>query len=190
MAANDDQLILRICNHDLSAFDELYEKYQTAVYRFAYYLTQNQTEADDLFQETWLRAVRFLTNNPSVRDFKAWILTIAINLHRDQLRRKKIRRLFGFERSITPEEVNKHCADFAGNADFSQVAAVEISHALNAAITALPLKQRQIFCLKEIEGFKHSEISQMLKLPIGTIKSLLHRAIKKLQQQLADYRNS
>lgn len=52
MAANDEQLILRIYNHDLSAFDELYEKYQTTVYRFAYYLTQNPAEADDLFQET------------------------------------------------------------------------------------------------------------------------------------------
>ncbi|MDZ7332501.1 MAG: RNA polymerase sigma factor [candidate division KSB1 bacterium] len=105
MAATDDQLIQRIYNQDVSAFDELYEKYQTAVYRFACYLTQNRMEADDLFQETWLRAVRFLPNNPSVRDFKAWILTIAINLHRDQLRKKRIRRFFGFERSITIEKI-------------------------------------------------------------------------------------
>ena len=66
---------------------------------------------------------------------------------------------------------------------------VDIGLALNKAITSLPLKQRRVFVLKEIEGLKHSEISEMLNAPIGTIKSLFHRAIKNLQQQLAEFKN-
>lgn len=61
--------------------------------------------------------------------------------------------------------------------------------ALNKTITALPIKQRPVLLLKEIEGFKHSEISEMFNVPIGTIKLLFHRAIKNLQQELAKFKN-
>lgn len=192
MPPDDGELIQRIIHNDLRAFDELFNKYQNSVYRFACYLAQNRIEADDLFQETWLRAVRYLPTSSVIRDFKAWILTIVANLHKDELRKKKIRRLFSFHhadksvesknqreqldfesRLIVPDESNR----------------VDIGLALNKAIAELPIKQRQIFVLKEIEGFKHSEISEMFNVPIGTIKSLFHRAIKNLQQELAEFKN-
>ena len=96
MTPPDGELIQRISQSDLRAFDELFKKYQNSVYRFACYLTGNRIEADDLFQETWLRAVRYLPISSNIRDFKAWILTIVANLHKDELRKKKIRRLFLF----------------------------------------------------------------------------------------------
>ena len=193
MPPSDGELIQRIARCDLTAFDTLFQKYQNSVYRFACYLTQNRSEADDLFQETWLRAVRYLPTSAKIRDFKAWILTIVANLHRDELRKKKIRRLFLVHhhqdstsstdqlekldyqsQSIVPDESNR----------------VELGVALNKAIAKLPLKQRRVFVLKEIEGLKHSEISDILSAPIGTIKSLFHRAIKKLQLELADFKNT
>ena len=65
---------------------------------------------------------------------------------------------------------------------------VDIGLALNKAVADLPLKQRRVFILKEIEGLKHSEIAEILGAPVGTIKSLLHKAIKKLQQELSEFR--
>jgi RNA polymerase sigma-70 factor (ECF subfamily) len=192
MPPEDGELIQRIARSDLKAFDELFKKYQHSVYRFACYLTQNRIEADDLFQETWLRVVKYLPTNSTIRDFKAWILTIVVNLHRDELRKKKIRKPF----SLFQSDQDKSTADQLEKLDYEshplvadESTRVDIGLALNKAITTLPLKQRRVFILKEIEGLKHSEISEMLSVPIGTIKSLLHRAIQNLQHELAEFKN-
>lgn len=96
MPPEDGELIQRIVHNDLNAFDELFKKYRQSVYRFAFYLTRNRIETDALFQETWLRAIRYLPTSSNIRDFKAWILTIVLNLHRDALRRKKYGDCFRF----------------------------------------------------------------------------------------------
>ncbi len=190
MTPPDGELIQRISQSDLRAFDELFKKYQNSVYRFACYLTGNRIEADDLFQETWLRAVRYLPISSNIRDFKAWILTIVANLHKDELRKKKIRRLYFFHRPerLTPQSDQVDYESHPIEPDESN--RVDIGLALNKAIATLPIKQRRVFILKEIEGLKHSEISEMLNAPIGTIKSLFHRAIKNLQSELAEFRTT
>jgi RNA polymerase sigma-70 factor (ECF subfamily) len=185
----DGELIQRILNSDPNAFDELFKKHQTSVYRFACYLTQNRMEADDLFQETWLRAVKYLPTGSHIRNFKAWILTIVANLHKDSLRKKKVSRLFLIDRSEQPGENQLQKLDFESHPNaIDESNRVDIGMALKKAITTLPMKQRRVFVLKEIEGLKHSEISDMLNMPIGTIKSLFHRAIKNLQSELAEFK--
>jgi RNA polymerase sigma-70 factor (ECF subfamily) len=193
MPSPDGELIQRIAQGDLKAFDELFKKYQKSVYRFACYLTRNRIEADDLFQETWLRAVRYLPTSSNIRDFKAWLLTIVANLHKDELRKKKIRRLYLFLRSEESTSQTDHLEklDFESHSIVTnETNRVDIGLALNKAIALLPIKQRRVFVLKEVEGLKHSEISEILNVPIGTIKSLFHRAIKNLQQELAEFKNT
>jgi len=192
MPPADGELIQRITQKDTRAFDKLFIKHKDAVYRFAYYLTQNRHEADDLFQDTWLRAVKYLPSSSGIRDFKAWMFTIMANLHRDQLRKKKIRRMFSPQRSVETDSnadpfVNHESVAIPKVNDASTQ--IGINLALNQAIAQLPLKQRRVFVLKEIEGLKHSEISEILKVPVGTVKSLLHRAVKKLQEELTDFQN-
>jgi RNA polymerase sigma-70 factor (ECF subfamily) len=191
MPISDGELILGISQGDQRAFDQLFTKYQKSVYRFVYYLTQNSNKADDLFQDTWLRVVKYLPGTSGLRDIKAWIFRIAINLHRDELRKQRIRRPFRSQRLVTSE----YDGDEPSNLYHSIVPVskhdletIDIGPAINRAIAQLPVKQRRVFILKEIEGFKHREISNILGLPVGTIKSLLHRAIKHLQKELADYR--
>jgi len=192
MPPADGELIQRILQKDTQSFDKLFVKHKEAVYRFAYYLTQSHNEADDLFQDTWLRAVKYLPSSSGIRDFKAWMFTITANLHRDQLRKKKIRRMFSLQRpgesdsNIDPFENSNSIAVPKVNDASTQI---DINLALKGAIAQLPLKQRRVFVLKEIEGLKHSDISEILKVPVGTVKSLLHRAIKKLQEELAEFKN-
>jgi len=189
MPPEDGELIQRIVHKDLNAFDELFKKYRNSVYRFACYLTQSRIEADDLFQETWLRAVKYLPVNAAIRDFKAWILTIVANLHKDNLRKKKLRRLYLIHRSEEPGDNQSQKLDFESHSNMiDESNRVDMSLALNRAIAKLPIKQRRIFVLKKIEGLKHSEISDMLNVPIGTTKSLFHRAIKNLQSELAEFK--
>lgn len=157
----------------LSTFDALVEKYSTAVFGFAYYLTQNREDAEDLFQDTWLRVGKNLPGTEKLDRIKAWIFTIAANLHKDGLRKKRIRRLFLLKSPSDTPSLERDLA-YLGN-DLSQ------------AISRLPVRQRRVFILKEMAGFKQSEIGVILGIPIGTVKSLMYRAVKRLQRELAEY---
>lgn len=157
----------------LLAFEALYEKFGSAVFSFACYLTQDKEEAEDLFQETWLRVAKNLPENRRMHSIKAWVFTIVSNLHKDVLRKKRIRRLFRFDES-RPGLSEK--GDYSG-----------LEKDLFQAIAKLPSRQRRVFVLKEMAGFKQTEIGEILGIPLGTVKSLMFRAVKRLQRELAEY---
>lgn len=166
-------------------FDRIYQDHHRDVYRFALYLTHDRQETDDLFQDTWLRVVK---NRDRVRrsgNTKAWILTITMNLYRDKLRKKKVRNLFAFRKGgeIQALEQNKTYSD-------NPARRLELSTAGEAvmkAVETLSQRQKHVFLLKEVEGLQHSEIAGIMQIPLGTVKSLLHRAVKNLQKCLTDY---
>jgi len=174
---------------DQSSFDALYHRYKSMVFGFAYNVTKNQVEAEDLFQETWLRVVQNLPKI-NLQDFKAWIFTVTANLYRDALRKKRIRRLFFFEKS--EGSLNQRQISLPLTANETSYSKDESEHrdasrAISQAMAKLPGKQRCVFVLKEIEGFKYSEISEMLKIPAGTAKTLMHRAVRRLRRDLSEY---
>lgn len=172
------------------SFDEIYEMYKEPVFRLACALSDNARDAEDLFQETWLRVVRFRRGGPLTGDVKAWLFTITANLHRDRLRKKRIRKLFFLERA-------RSMADRAADADtgwesgtFSNkdfAARTDLRLCLHRAISRLPGRQREVFVLKDIEGYKHSEVGRMLGIPETTVRTLLHRAVKSLQKDLSAF---
>lgn len=190
MKPENSDLIQKKGRMDPMAFDDLYNKYRVSVYSLACYLTQNQREAEDLFQETWLRVVQNLHKTLNMRDLKAWIFTITANLYRDELRKKRIRRLFFLQKTITSDHRVERSNSKPGSGKLnttSETNRVDMCMAISQAMADLPDRQRLIFVLKEIEGFKHSEISEILGLPVGTIKSQMHRAVKQLQRDLWAY---
>lgn len=168
-------------------FDGIYDRYRGDVFRFLLGLTRNQAEAEDLFQELWLRVVRHGRVRPDKEDLRPWLLTIVLNLHRDMLRKKRVRRLFlvgryGEERSssLHPDGPVKRAAD---PARLNEEAALQRD--IDLAVASLPEKQRCVFLLSEVEDLRLAEIAAVLKVPVGTVKSLLHRAVKRLQRDLA-----
>jgi len=167
-------------------FDELYDEYKGSVYGLACYLTRNKNEAEDLFQETWLRVTENIHKISSAKDVKAWIFTIAVNLYRDDLRKKRIRKMF-FLKISTDSTHNDEmfmsalCSQKSSTANETNRA--DIRRIISKAMSNLPNRQRLVFILKEIKGFKHWEISEILGTPVGTVKTLQHRAIKRLQQE-------
>ncbi|MFZ2055420.1 MAG: RNA polymerase sigma factor [Candidatus Aminicenantales bacterium] len=168
-------------------FDEIYDRYRADVFRFLFYLTRDQAEAEDLFQDVWLRVVRHGPPRPDREDLRPWLLTIVLNLHRDGLRKKRVRRLFlvkryGLEksRSVRSEQRSPLSAD---PANLSEQAALQRD--IDQAVAALPEKQRRVFLLSEVEGLPQAEIAAILEVPLGTVKSLLYRAVKRLQRELA-----
>jgi len=171
-------------------FDNLYQKYQTAVFSFAYYLTQNRGDAEDLFQDAWLRIVKNLPDKVNKQSIKAWIFTIVINLHRDALRKKRIRRLFLLQKSMSPDNKNSifPVPQYTPKSNSPDEALqAEIRRDIAQAMARLPDRQRSVFVLKEIAGFKQAEIGDILGIPVGTVKSMMHRAVKQLQLELSKY---
>ena len=170
-------------------FDEIYDRYRADVFRFLFSLTRNRAETEDLFQEVWLRVVRHGPSRPDREDLRPWLLTIVLNLHRDVLRKKRVRRRF-LERG---HDLGKRRASRSGRgsaepsdpACLSEQAAVQ--HDIDQAVAGLPEKQRRVFLLSEVEGLRQAEIAGALEIPVGTVKSLLHRAVKRLQLELAAY---
>ncbi len=164
-------------------FDELYSRYKAEVFHFACYLARDRGEAEDMFQEVWLRVAKHPPEKGIGEDLKPWLLTVLVNLHRDRLRRTRIRRLFLFraagQKPADPGEVG---ADPAWDAE--QAA---LQRSISLAIARLPERQRRIFVLKEVEGLRQAEIAEALGIPVGTVKSLLFRAIRRLQKELSEY---
>lgn len=171
-------------------FDDLYANYRSAVFSFACYLTKNRGEAEDLFQETWLRVVHHLPKKVEKQSAKAWIFTITANLHRDALRKKRIRRVFFLQKA------SRHAQD-EGASSFlfgsripdveNRADRVDMRRDIAQAMERLPVQQRGIFALREIEGLKYAEISEIYGIPVGTVKSLMFRAVRRLRRELSGY---
>ena len=164
-------------------FDELYNQYKTMVFSFAYHLTQNQGEAEDLYQETWLRIANKFPGGIKKQTVRAWIFTIISNLHKDSLRKKRVRRLFFLNEGKSFPQ-----GDSVTTGPPDEAEQAQIGKDINRAIALLPERQKRVFILKEMAGLKQAEISETLAIPKGTVKSLMHRAVKCLQKELSAYR--
>ena len=172
------------------AFDNLYKKYQNAVFGFAYYLTQNRGDAEDLFQEAWLRIAKKLPDEVNMQSIKAWIFTVVANLHRDELRKKRIRRLFFLQKAMSLEKENTMfpvLPDQPVSINPEEVNQTDMGRDIAQAMARLPDRQRRVFVLKELADFKQAEISDILGIPLGTVKSLMHRAVNRLRHELSKY---
>jgi RNA polymerase sigma-70 factor (ECF subfamily) len=168
-------------------FEAVYDLYKCDVFRLLFHLTGNQAEAEDLFQETWLRAVRKDDLRPAGRELKSWLLTIAVNLHRDALRRKRVRRLFLLQHGRPARPDRSPSGGYAPVSTEPARAAEQagLERDIRQAVARLPEKQRRVFLLSEFEGLRQAEIAGIMGIPLGTVKSLLYRAVKRLQRDLA-----
>ena len=179
-------------DEDVTTFEELFEMYRADLYRFACALAGEPRDAEDLFQETWLRAVKAdtLRSEAGSRESKAWLFAIAANAHKDQLRKKRVRHLFFLERSRSMADGP---ADADPGWDISEFARrdgtdrSDLKICLRRAVSYLPGRERRVFVLKDVEGFKHVEIGRMLGIPEATVRTLLHRAVRRLRKELAEF---
>jgi len=173
---------------DAEAFGRLYEELKVPVFRLACRLAGNAVEAEDLFQETWVRAVEsFRLKRFRAESAKAWLFTVVLNLHRDMLRKKRTRRkvLGDAPGAAGAEELAVEgvwgSPPAAGDEALEQR---EFRRRLDGALARLPEKQRRVFVLKGCEGYSHAEVGRLLRIREGTVKTLFFRAVRKLRSDL------
>lgn len=138
-------------------------------------LCADRFSAEDLYQETWLRVCKRIEQYDRRRDFEPWLTGICVNAYRDELRKRKISRIFdGFS---TTEEKELAMASVA--------APERVDHSdLHHAIDHLPDKLRTAVILHYFHDMKHEQTAAALGIPIGTVKSRLNQAKKLLREEL------
>ena len=179
-------------DENVTDFDGIFAMYRTDVYRFTLALAGDVRDAEDLFQETWLRAVKAEPARPEAggREAKAWLFAIAANAQKDLLRKRRVRRLFLRERTraISGGTADADPGwDTPGHAGRDEAVRSDVRICLRRAVARLPGRERSIFVLKDIEGFRHEEIGRMLGIPEPTVRTLLHRAVRRLRRELAEF---
>jgi RNA polymerase sigma-70 factor (ECF subfamily) len=179
--ASDVELIHRVQSGDTEAFDELMKRYAASVYKVTYSLLRNHADADDLSQETFIRAYRAIARFDEQYQFYTWLRRIAVNLCFNYLKRgKKFR--------FVPLPISDGESESADIADpRPQSADSGLRRDLDQALAKLPPDQRAIFVLRVNEELSYNEISQMLNIPVGTVMSRLNRARERLRALLKEY---
>lgn len=171
-------------------FEEEFLPQIDALYTFAYHLTYNEEDANDLVQETYLKAYRFIDNYHAGTNAKAWLFRILKNAFINQYRKKSKQ-----PTKVDYEEViNYHDEEdtsYSSYLDlreemFQGMMGDEVTNAINS----LPVDFRVVILLCDIEGFTYEEIAKIVNIPIGTVRSRLHRARNMLKEKLKAYAES
>jgi RNA polymerase sigma-70 factor (ECF subfamily) len=176
---DESDLVRRAQSGDTAAFTEIVRRYQRAVVRVAYGLTRNPADADDLAQETFVRAWRAIGRFRVGEPLYPWLSRIAVNLAYSLFRRRK-------RRPETPiEPLVEAGQQWAGNEDPSRDAAEsEQKERLAECFEELSPEHRAILVLRVMEDLSYEEIAQTLGVPIGTVMSRLSRARSELKSRL------
>ena len=161
-----------------------------ALYNFAFHLCYNEEDANDLVQETYLKAFRFIDKYIQGTNAKAWLFKILKNAFINQYRRKSKR-----PTQVDYEEIaTYHDSEDASYVDFfdlrEEIFQGMMGDEVTNAINALPIDFRTVILLCDIEGFTYEEISKIIDIPIGTVRSRLHRSRNMLKDQLRTYAES
>ena len=161
-----------------------------ALYNFAYHLVYNEDDANDLVQETYMKAYRFIDKYIEGTNAKAWLFKILKNAFINQYRKK----------SKQPTKVDfEDIVSYHDGEDASPVNHVDLRQEIfqgmmgdeiTIAINSLPVDFKTVILLCDIEGFTYEEISKIVDIPIGTVRSRLHRARNMLKDQLQGYAES
>jgi RNA polymerase sigma-70 factor (ECF subfamily) len=160
-----------------------------ALYRTGLRMTRSEAEAEDLVQETYIRAFRFREQFTPGTNLKAWLFRILTNTFINQYRRKAARpettELDDVEESILYRRMRNVSPGSASPDPEAELIDNTLSSEVKEALEALPEKFRTTLLL-DVEGFSYKEIAEMLDIPIGTVMSRLHRGRKFLQKRLYD----
>jgi RNA polymerase sigma-70 factor (ECF subfamily) len=185
---SDLALVRNAQREDVGSYDELVRRYQERIYATVYHMTSNHEDANDLVQETFIKAYRALKTFKGDSSFYTWVYRIAVNKTINFLKQRKNRL-----------HMSLNDVDFHAENDPDLVALVsektprrdlnlaELQDKLNGAMLKLSEHHRMVVTLHDIQGLSHEEIGEIMGCNIGTVRSRLFYARQQLQAYLTDY---
>jgi len=187
-AVQELDLVKRARRGNLEAYEELVRRYQERIYATIYHMTSNHEDANDLAQETFIKAYRALKSFKGSSSFYTWIYRIAVNKTINFLKQRRHRTQMSLDDldsnaehdpdlvALISEKTPRHEANLA-----------ELQEKLNAAMQKLSEPHRLVVVLHDVHGLPHDEIAKIMDCNIGTVRSRLFYARQQLQAHLSDY---
>jgi RNA polymerase sigma-70 factor (ECF subfamily) len=194
LAALSDQEIVALARDGKeAAYRELIRRYERPIFSLVMRMVRNREQAEDLAQETFIKALNAIgTYRPEFK-FSSWIFKIANNAAIDFLRRREVDTLSldGAPNATTADEIEATALQVGdkGETPLAELEARELGTAIERAIGRLRPEYRSCILLRHVEGLAYEEIAQLLDLPLGTVKTYIHRARHELRDLLAHLRD-
>ena len=188
----DQEVVLLARGGREAAYRELVRRYERPVFALLYRMVRDRELAEDLAQETFVKALNAIESYRPEFKFSSWIFKIANNAAIDHLRRRELDTLSldGSPHAETPEAMQATALQIGARQEspLDAVEARELGGAIEAAIGRLRPEYRSCILLRHVEGRAYEEIAEILDLPLGTVKTYIHRARNELRLALAHLR--
>ncbi|HTK41901.1 MAG TPA: sigma-70 family RNA polymerase sigma factor [Gemmatimonadales bacterium] len=193
LAPKTDQEIVALARvGEEAAYRELIRRYERPLFSLLFRMVRDRELAEDLAQETFVKALNAIESYRPEFKFSSWIFKIANNAAIDHLRRRELDTLSleGSPQAETPEAIEATALQIGGRQEspLAEVEARELGGQIEAAIAQLRPEYRSCILLRHVEGRAYEEIAEILNLPLGTVKTYIHRARNELRQALAHLR--
>ena len=186
--ASDQQVVGWARDGVEAAYRELLRRYERPVFSLIYRMIRDRELSEDLTQETFVKVLNALDRYRPEFKFSSWIFKIANNAAIDQLRRKELDTLSleGGPDAVTPDRIEATSLQVGdvSESPLEELEARELGSAIEAAIGRLRPEYRSCIIMRHIEGRPYDEIAEILDLPLGTVKTYIHRARAELRETL------
>ncbi|MEN3203051.1 MAG: sigma-70 family RNA polymerase sigma factor [Atribacterota bacterium] len=182
---SDREIVREVLNGNQDLFSILVARYERPIFNYVYGMVRHRQDAEDLTQEAFVKAFFALKTYKDSFEFSTWMYRIARNVCLDYFRRQKIRSFFSLNTPVG-EEKEGEVEDFLPSDKDPEEGVLEgeILERVSQAVEKLPWKFREVIVLRYIEELPYEEIAQILGIPVGTVKTYLHRAKEKLREIL------
>jgi RNA polymerase sigma-70 factor (ECF subfamily) len=182
------ELVRRAQRGDLAAYDELIQRYQQRIYATVYHMTSNHEDANDLAQDSFIKAFQALKSFKGGSSFYTWLYRIAVNKTINFLKQRKNRTHMSLNDLDFNTENNPDLVALISDKTPRREAGLkELSEKLNAALLKLSEPHRLVMVLHDVQGLSHEEVAEVMECNIGTVRSRLFYARQQMQSLLTDY---
>ena len=181
-------LVKRARRGDLKAYDELVQRYQQRIYATIYHMTSNHEDANDLAQDSFIKAYSALKSFKGGSSFYTWLYRIAVNKTINFLKQRRNKHHFSLnDLDFNTENNPDLVALISDKTPLRDVGLTELQKKLNEALLKLSEPHRMVVVLHDVQGQSHEEIAEIMGCNIGTVRSRLFYARQQLQGFLAEY---
>lgn len=193
VAMTDQEIVALAREGREAAYRELIRRYERPVFSLILRMVRDRQLAEDLAQETFIKALNAIASYRPEFKFSSWIFKIANNAAIDQLRRREVDTLSidGAPNATSADDIEATALQVGdkGETPLAELEARELGTHIERAIARLRPEYRSCIMLRHVEGLAYEEIAQLLDLPLGTVKTYIHRARHELRDMLAHLRD-
>lgn len=189
MSDNEALLLRKIKDGDVASFELLIKDYQVYAYNIAYRMMGNEEDAKDAAQEALIKVYKSIHKFKETSSFSTWLYRIVMNTCKDELKKRK-EKVLSLDKEMETDDgkMSREIGDESLNPS-KIVERNEVSHVVQEAINTLPDANKMVIVLRDIQGLSYEEISQVIKEPVGTVKSRISRGRNQLKKILIEQKH-